>query len=1055
MPKPFLPRSTFPLAIILLFLAVGICSTGNTATTKKPNVFLISLDTVGSDHLSAYGYFRETSPFLEQFSRDAILFEKSYSQAAFTLPSHYSMFTGVFPQTHQVIEPNPAPDNSNSLSPKIKTLTEYLKNNGYSTHWLATTTDPYLNLKRGLERGFDFIEKIDFGRGTYGLSRISTILQNAPKEGQFFFIHTYLAHDPYSPAEPYSRIFNPSYSGPDIIPPANRIDGKKTYLNRSSEAPFRTELRAMYDGGIRTLDDKLKELINLIQRHGFGDSSLIIITSDHGDSFGEHDHFFHKWPYQNELRVPLVMKLPSQPPQRVSTPVYGIDIMPTVLDALHIPKEGITEGRSLLPLLRGESIPPLPFLFFAGSQVDAISDGDFKLLTFQSGREELYHLKVDPFEKENVLATHAEEKVKLKAELEAFRLKQAKYLYFADEFRSSTRLYWFIPDGMRADRDEFNIFKWASEGKLPNIKKMMDEGAWGYSIPDFPSHTPINFASLLTGSHPSKHGIADGPMHVEGAPLKMPSASGFSSTSKKIPPAWRTLEKAGKSVLLLSVPGSTPPEIKGVTIRGRWGGWGADSYNMVFESNGMTELRKKQGRAFRLFFLGEPLTQFVETSVLPDHSVKANLSAHGSVIRATLFPKTKKMEFQIGETVVSLRPGEWSDWLPLELQFKDIKYPSMAKIKLIKLWPDQNFRIRVLYNNLNRLNVDPPSMADYFNSELGPMVDHLDNWPPQLIFEKEDKEVAMDEVRMSLDWHRRAAQFLVSKVRPDVVIHNTYTPNQMLESRWWHGKIDKTRPLDMQDKKSKKERAREAKAAWKDILKMYQGLDAVLGEVISKVPPENVVVALSSDHGVCPLHRLVHLNNLFAKKGWLKFTTDPKTGESTIDWKNTKVVYLKMLHVYINPNGLDGNWSRQSGPEYDKLRDEVLKALSEVKDLNGVAPLVKAVKWEDAAKTYDLPLDRIGDLVLETRVNYFWYEEVDESLQIFSNPLTTGYKQSLNPEKNECMWTPFLVWGRGIKKGVHLKNPISHVDQLPTLLKALNVPIPGEVQGKVLTEALE
>jgi hypothetical protein len=106
----------------------------------------------------------------------------------------------------------------------------------------------------------------------------------------------------------------------------------------------------------------------------------------------------------------------------------------------------------------------------------------------------------------------------------------------------ATKLYWFIPDGLRADPDIFTVFRWARDGKLPNIKRMMDEGAAGYSIPDFPSHTPTNFASLLTGAHPSVHGIADGPMHAEGAPLVKPSVAGFSSNAKRVAPIWKVLE---------------------------------------------------------------------------------------------------------------------------------------------------------------------------------------------------------------------------------------------------------------------------------------------------------------------------------------------------------------------------------------------------------------------------------------------------------------------------------------------------------------------------------
>lgn len=106
------------------------------------------------------------------------------------------------------------------------------------------------------------------------------------------------------------------------------------------------------------------------------------------------------------------------------------------------------------------------------------------------------------------------------------------------ELAHAARLYWFIPDGMRCDPETFDVFRWAQEGRLPNIGKLMERGSYGYSIPTFPSHTPTNFATLLTGAYPEIHGVADGPMHIEGQPLSRPSVGGFSSTARKVPAAW-------------------------------------------------------------------------------------------------------------------------------------------------------------------------------------------------------------------------------------------------------------------------------------------------------------------------------------------------------------------------------------------------------------------------------------------------------------------------------------------------------------------------------------
>lgn len=115
--------------------------------------------------------------------------------------------------------------------------------------------------------------------------------------------------------------------------------------------------------------------------------------------------------------------------------------------------------------------------------------------------------------------------------------------------KKAEKLYWFIPDGTRAEPDMFTVFKWAEEGKLPNIKKMMDNGAYGYSIPDFPSHTPTNFASLLTGAHPRVHGISDGPMHVEARRSRGRLSEAFPRQprrSRQYGRSWRTRAKRSR-----------------------------------------------------------------------------------------------------------------------------------------------------------------------------------------------------------------------------------------------------------------------------------------------------------------------------------------------------------------------------------------------------------------------------------------------------------------------------------------------------------------------------
>ncbi len=637
-----------------------------------------------------------------------------------------------------------------------------------------------------------------------------------------------------------------------------------------------------------------------------------------------------------------------------------------------------------------------------------------------------------------------------------------------NEKKENVKLYWFIPDGMRADPKVFNVFKWAQEGELPNIKWMMEHGSYGYSIPTFPSHTPTNFATLFTGRYPLKHGVADGPMHTEGNPLNRVSIGGFSSAAKKRAPIWVTLEKLyGKRIVLLSIPGSTPPELDmGITIRGRWGGWGADFYSLNFEPDYDNNMRYKRGRAAQLFFFGPPLTKYVGSKIVRDAPVisfspvkEVRCDSFGAEIYAFIYDSTDdkkvnydKVAFSTDKfnVVADLKQGEWSKWIPIittwYVEDKDIPIKTAFKIKIIKLDEDGFFRIRLVFNTLNKYITKPGAVSEELIDNVGPMVDFVDNFPPQLIYYKEDKETFLEEAKMSFDWHHKAISFILDKYRPDIFINDIYTPNQMLTSRWWMGYIDPSsaRYKDVSDT--------ERRQLWKEVKQMYKYIDRMVGDLI-KHADNNTYIVLSSDHGAVPLDRSVRLNNLFAKKGWLKFTIDPKTGIPKIDWEHSKVIYLKMMNVFISPKGLGGNWYRASGPEYEVLRREVKETLLNLKDpKTGIKPVIEAYNWEDVPHFLSLPIDRVGDLVIVNKAGYGWDEELTKDGEIFGIPLKTGYKQAILADREQGMWTPFIIVGPGVKKGYEIKQPIRHVDQYPTIMTLLGAKVDKDCDGRVLNE---
>jgi predicted AlkP superfamily phosphohydrolase/phosphomutase len=627
------------------------------------------------------------------------------------------------------------------------------------------------------------------------------------------------------------------------------------------------------------------------------------------------------------------------------------------------------------------------------------------------------------------------------------------------------KVYWFIPDGLRADRGQFNIFDWAQNGELPNLRRMMASGSYGYSRPVFPGHTPTNFATLLTGVNPDKHGIADGAMRTFGYPLSMVSKGGFSSFAKLVEPIWVELETDNYLVSLQSVPGSTPPELfKGNVIKGRWGGWGAEIPSIVIQSNNVDDsIFKKIGNNRRAALVGPELTKFVSRANLKDNIY--NLDFWGKKLSIETLQSKVKIKFD--DKILELAPDQWSQWVPVNLKYQlkndyqlsspkktnienelsAITLSTQIKFKIISLEKDGNFRIRLLVNSLNEFLTEPSELYGRMYDKLGPMIDFVDNYPPQLVYNLNDKKTFIEEANESWKWHQNAVSFLMKDLKSDFIIHSVYNPNQMLTSRWWLPFIDTA------GNKYKSISENERKVLWQEVKSMYQQVDNLLGKILDNAD-ENTYVVFSSDHGVIPLDKEVRLNNLFAKKGWLKFKYNQVTNNYEINWKETKVIYLQMNNIYINPKGLDGPYHPASGIEFTKLRNEVISELMKLKDID-TNKRVLAYYWpREEVNKISLPKERVGDLVIANAQGFNWAEDVSEDLSLFTSSVKGGYKQALVPKDVEGLLTPFVIMGPGIKPNFKLNQIINHVDQYATIAEITKIKHPTKpvLDGVVLKE---
>lgn len=361
----------------------------------RRNLIVISLDTWRRDHFDTNVSGGPVTPQLAELARRGVVFEQAITTYPSTSASHMSLFTGLYPITHQVRFANDV------LGPVIPTLAEILAARGYQTG--AVTENAMLLAETGFMFGFDsYFENKGLGIwSTEGqidstLSRGRRWLDDHADERFFLFLHTYQIHTPYEPPEEY--VFGPTAEE----------------LASGDEPKWVSTLRHRYAGEVRYADVALSAFLRELEDAGMLENSIVVLTSDHGEEFAEHDRVGHsKSVYDEVLRVPLLVWAPGlvREGTRIDTMVSVVDVVPTVLDLLEIaPPQGL-QGRTLRAALRGEALAPGEPRFAEGPDVDhpgkrllAVRTENHKWIARESAStpHEIYDLASDPGETENV-----------------------------------------------------------------------------------------------------------------------------------------------------------------------------------------------------------------------------------------------------------------------------------------------------------------------------------------------------------------------------------------------------------------------------------------------------------------------------------------------------------------------------------------------------------------------------------------------------------------------------------------------------------------------------
>ena len=396
-------------------------------TPPRPNIIVLTVDTLRADHLRLYGYPRDTMPGIEALATAAAVFDTAVVPRGSTRPSYASMLTGLYPFHHGVRS------NGRVLHADVPTLAETLRAAGYHTAAFVSNF-VLLGEMSGLAQGFDVYDDrlgeqqhgaLPGGPGGASYERtaantaaaILRWLDANPPQPFLLFVNFIDPHGPYRPPDHYRTLFQSDrvrLLDPSAIPPYAREPDTLNFYDYVDR----------YDGEIRLVDDAIAEIVNTLRARGVWDGAVVVFTADHGEGFGEHaqlfEHHWHLW--EETTRVPLVVRLPIRrgagtAARRIHGVASPLDLAPTLLSYLGLHPDGRLDGIDLLPALRGAELPDRAFFiefpavatpFMAHADVFAVRAASRKLVRTdnpQTGEmlsQVFFDIAKDPFEQQGI-----------------------------------------------------------------------------------------------------------------------------------------------------------------------------------------------------------------------------------------------------------------------------------------------------------------------------------------------------------------------------------------------------------------------------------------------------------------------------------------------------------------------------------------------------------------------------------------------------------------------------------------------------------------------------
>ncbi|MFQ5718640.1 MAG: sulfatase [Acidobacteriota bacterium] len=434
-------------AAVVVGLLGGVCAHGAETLPARPSILLISIDTLRADHLGVYGYPRPTDEQLRARLGDFDTYDNAYTTLPLTLPSHAALMTGLYPRNLGVL------NNHHALPASAPpTLAGLLADEGYRT--AAVVGSAVLSSSTGISRGFGVYDEPALHGGATRRSaddvteRAMSILESAPGP-LFLFVHYYDVHPPYFAPDQNRCLLRAGDTLRRILS-RRGLDGVayQEVLNRKHDEPIVEngrvvtieEMIVRYDASLLHVTERISRLLDLWNATSHGAGGMVIITSDHGEGLGQHGYWSHGMTlYDEVLRVPLMIRWPGEgrrgkSPRRIERAVSLVDIVPTILDVLHLHSSRGLAGRSIRDAQERRGVPFGPVVAQrmrymnqrpSAGQRDwrkgdgyAILDGPYKYLEGEGSAPALFDRSRDPFELHNLVVRRVRIARRLHSELE-------------------------------------------------------------------------------------------------------------------------------------------------------------------------------------------------------------------------------------------------------------------------------------------------------------------------------------------------------------------------------------------------------------------------------------------------------------------------------------------------------------------------------------------------------------------------------------------------------------------------------------------------------------